>query len=79
MSQTAKPGNQAANRLVIRFATARLKDAADRLQNRTKRIGASNARSKITALAITIDDPYATQNSRVVRRQRKRLAASTLQ
>src|ERR1700735_4942329 len=48
-----KPGNRAANRLVIRFVTARLKAAAHRLRNRISRIGASRiARSRTTARVI---------------------------
>jgi hypothetical protein len=50
-----KPGNRAANRLVIRFVTARLKAAIQRLRNRIRRIGASRIiRSKMTDAAIGI-------------------------
>jgi len=49
-----KPGNRAANRLVIRLVTAKLKAATQRLRNRIRRIGASRiARSEMTAVMIT--------------------------
>src|SRR5580658_2002493 len=50
-----KPGNRAANRLVIRFVTARLKAATQRLRNRIRRTGATRiARSKMNAMAIVV-------------------------
>src|SRR5712692_10317398 len=48
-----KPGSRAANRLVIRFVTARLKAATQRLRNRIRRIRATRiAKSKMTAVVI---------------------------
>jgi aminoglycoside 6'-N-acetyltransferase I len=48
-----KPGNRAANRLVIRFVTAKLNAATQRLRNRIKRMGASSiARIETTAVVI---------------------------
>ena len=43
-----KLGNRAANRLVIRFVTAKLKAATQRLQNRIKKTGASRSASRET-------------------------------
>src|ERR1017187_6225523 len=49
-----KPGNRAANRLVKRFVTARLKAATHLLQNLIRRMGVSRiARSEITHAVIT--------------------------
>src|SRR5437588_11592133 len=46
-----KPGNRSANRLVIRFVTAKLKAATQRLRNRIRRMGASRiARSEMMAV-----------------------------
>jgi hypothetical protein len=54
-----KPGNLAANWLVIRFVTAKLKAATQRLRNRIRRMGASRiARSEMTT-AITLISPIA--------------------
>ena len=48
-----KPGNRPANRLVIRFVTAKLKAATHLLRNRMSRMGASrNAKSRTTAVMI---------------------------
>src|ERR1039458_56503 len=52
-----KPGNRAANRLVIRFVKARLKAATHLLRNRIRMMGASRiARSGMTDAAITMAD-----------------------
>jgi hypothetical protein len=46
-----KPGNRSANRLVIRFVTAKLKAATQRLRNLIRRKGASRiARSEMMAV-----------------------------
>jgi len=48
-----KPGNRAANRLVIRFVTAKLKAATHLLRKRIRRMGTSaSARSKMTHAVI---------------------------
>src|ERR1700737_3930303 len=50
-----KPGNREANRLVIRFVTARLKAATHLLRKRIRRIGASRiTRSAMTDAVITM-------------------------
>jgi hypothetical protein len=49
-----KPGKRSAKGLVIRFVTAKLKAATQRLWNLIRRMGASKiARSKMTAVMIT--------------------------
>ena len=48
-----KPGNRAANRLVMRFVTAKLKPATHLVRNLIRRTGASRiARSNMTAVMI---------------------------
>jgi hypothetical protein len=48
-----KPGNRAANRVVIRFVIAKLKAATQRLRNRIRRMGPARiARSKMTAVVL---------------------------
>src|SRR5260370_30317609 len=65
-----KPGSRAANRLVIRFVTARLKAATQRLRNRIRRIGASKiARSKMTAVMIGMFNYLPNQLQFFVRQQ----------
>jgi hypothetical protein len=50
-----KPGNRAANRLVIRFVTAKLKAATHRLRKRISRMGASRiARSNVITAITTL-------------------------
>src|ERR1700682_4741884 len=52
-----KPGNRAANWLVIRFVMARLNAATHLLRNRIRRIGASrNTRNEMTNAAISMTD-----------------------
>jgi hypothetical protein len=50
-----KPGKRSTKRLVIRFVTAKLKAAAQRLRNLIRRMGASRiARSKMIDAAVTM-------------------------
>src|SRR5438876_12444891 len=58
-----KPGNRSANRLVIRFVTARLKAASQRLRKRIRRMGVSRiARSRLTAAVIGMSNLPNLQN-----------------
>jgi hypothetical protein len=53
-----KPGNRAANQLMIRFAIARLKAAIHLLRNRITKIPASSsARIELIDMAITMFKP----------------------
>src|SRR4029077_5056296 len=49
-----KPGNRAANRLVMRFVTAKLKAATQRLRSRIRRMGASRITRRETYAAMII-------------------------